>query len=145
MTSYKIAQLIKKAIDFENITAPLGPQIPPMPNMMDEDGEEQILYRCQPKGRSLIGHTSGLGSEKINGLFAFEKPEMIFKTYSWIHMRKNIDDYEMITFLGKIIDRPADSEGVVVIPTEILSKVPLKEFASKIGVPLNKAAGRRKN
>ena len=139
MSRSKADEILKKAEEFEQLTENLAPSTRPPP-FMDEGPDDQILYRAQPIGRSLTGHTSGLAHEKVNGIFAFEEPEMLFQTYSWLHMRKNMDKYEMITFLGKVVDRPADSEGVVVIPGRIVSKVPLREFAERTGVSLDKAS-----
>lgn len=65
------------------------------------------------------------------GIFAFDHPEKLFDTYSWIHMKKNPDNYEMIIFKGKLIDKPTNSEGVVVKPEEILDKVPLRDWARR--------------
>ena len=143
MSRSKIDKLLKKAQEFEQLTKSLAPSAQPPPFMdepTDEQPDEQILYRAQPKGKSLTGHTSGLAHEKVNGIFAFEDPEMLFQTYSWSHMKKRLDEYEMITFLGKIVDRPADSEGVVVIPGRIISKVPLRQFAKQTGAILDNAA-----
>jgi 2'-5' RNA ligase len=90
----------------------------------------EIFYRAQPKGKDIFHHQSGLAYEKVPGIFAFEKPDKIFETYSWLHMRKNINDYEMIIFKGELIERPEDSEGVVVKPEQIISKIPLIDFAA---------------
>ena len=89
----------------------------------------QTLYRIQPKGKELIGHTSGLAYEKVPGIFAFERPEQVFDTYTWLHIRrKGLKDYEMVEFLGKVVDRPANSEGVVVQPIQVLSRTPMTEW-----------------
>lgn len=118
MVRSQINRILKKAELFEKLAESLM-------------AEPQIFYRAQPKGKSLFHHTSGLAYEKVPGIFAFENPEKIFDTYSWVHMSKNPDDYEMITFKGKLVDRPADSEGVVVKPEQIIEQVPLTDFAKK--------------
>jgi len=139
MIRSKIDEILKKAEAFEQLTEHLSPSTVPPP-FMEEQPQEQVLYRAQPKGRGLAGHTSGLAYEKVNGIFAFETPEQLFDTYSWLHMRKNIDDYEMITFLGQIVDRPVDSEGVVVNPVRIISRIPLRKFVEQVGMPLEQAS-----
>lgn len=117
MTSSKIDQILKLAEAFEELAGKGSPS--------------QVFYRANPIGKSLFGHTSGLASEKVSGIFAFEDPNMLFDTYSWIHMKKNPENYELVTFKGKLVDRPADSEGVVVEPEEVLSKMPLSDFAKQ--------------
>ena len=42
------------------------------------------FWRVQPKGKLLMGHTSGLAYEKVEGIFAFEDPMTLFDTYTWI-------------------------------------------------------------
>lgn len=123
MNRYQINNIVKKAILFHKLAQEIVGELP------EEDS--QIFYRAQPKNRDLFGHTSGLAYEKVPGIFAFEDPSMLFDTYSWIHMKKNLDNYEMITFEGKLIDKPADSEGVVVKPEQIIEKVPLRDFVQR--------------
>lgn len=92
----------------------------------------EIYYRVQPKGTDLFNHTSGLGYEKVNGIFAFEDIRDLFNTYSWLHMKKDIDNYEVISFFGDLIDKPINSEGVVVKPEIILNKMPLKKLEKQL-------------
>jgi hypothetical protein len=89
-------------------------------------------YRCQPKGKSLLTHTSGLAYEKVPGIFAFEDPTDLFDTYTWLHIRKRLSEYEMVRFVGELVDRPADSEGVVVKPVSILSRTPLEVWVRAV-------------
>lgn len=114
----KISILIRRAELFEELST-------------EKDNPLHTFYRAQPKDKDLFGHTSGLAFEKVPGIFAFENPETLFDTYSWLHMKKNLDNYEMIKFKGVLIDKPADSEGVVVKPQQILEKIPLEEFAKR--------------
>jgi len=120
MARSKIDELLKKAQEFEQLTQQVQPEEP-----------LGVYYRSQPVGKDLFGHTSGLAYEKVPGIFAFEDPSQLFGTYSWIHMKKNLDNYEMIKFLGKLVDKPADSEGVVVEPKQVIQKVPLRDFAKQ--------------
>jgi hypothetical protein len=92
--------------------------------------ELHTYYRVQPKGKSIHTHQSGLAYEKVPGIFAFEDPNTIYDTYTWIHIQKNINNYEIIKFLGELVDRPSDSEGVVVKPEKILERIPMKAFVS---------------
>jgi hypothetical protein len=84
----------------------------------------------QPKGKSLEGHQSGIAYEKVPGIFAVEKAPQLYDTYSWIHFTKkqNIGENEMVKFRGHLVDRPEDSEGVVVKPHQVLERVPLHEW-----------------
>lgn len=91
------------------------------------------FFRVQPKGRSLFGHTSKLASDPVRGLFAFEDPAMLFETYTWLHVKKHISSYEMVIFEGRIIERPADSEGVVVQPIQELSRLALRDWLDQAG------------
>lgn len=85
-------------------------------------------YRAQPNGLSLFGHRSKLGSDPVHGIFAYEDPSVLFRTYSWLHIRKRLPQYEMLTFEGKLVDRPEDSEGVVVLPTREISRIPMSQW-----------------
>lgn len=67
------------------------------------------------------------------GVFAFENPETLFGTYSWIHVSKNLPKYEMIEFEGRLVDRPSDSEGVVVEPLREIRRTPMLEWLPKNG------------
>jgi hypothetical protein len=97
----------------------------PLPN-------EQVFYRVQPKGKSIHTHTSGLAYEKVPGIFAFDDPAQLFDTYTWLHVKKNINDYELIKLLGKEVERPPDSEGVVVQPKQVMERIPLKEWVESL-------------
>jgi len=103
--------------------------------------ELELLWRTQPIGQSLSGHRSGLAYTKTPGIFAFTAPEQLFDTYTWLHARKRIDDYEVIEFLGDVIDRPVDSEGVVVKPRTIVQRIPLRDFAQQYGAQENPRRG----
>jgi len=126
MKQIRSDSILKQAILFEKLAQETIPEVP--------KENSQIFYRAQPKGKDLFGHTSGLAYEKVQGIFAFEEPDKIFDTYSWVHMRKNIDNFEMIKFLGKLIDKPIDSEGVVVEPEKIIDKTPLRDFIQQFNV-----------
>ena len=89
---------------------------------------EQRFYRIQPKGMGVDQHTSGLGSEPVNGLFAFEHPEQPQDTYTWIHANKRPQDYEVLEMGGNVVDRPADSEGVVIKPGQVFHRQPLSDW-----------------
>lgn len=126
MSQIKYSSILKLAIQFEKLAQEAVAELP--------EEASQVFYRAQPKGKDLFGHTSGLAYEKVPGIFAFEEPDKLFDTYSWIHMKKNLDNFEMIKFLGKLIDKPADSEGVVVEPEEILEKTSLRDFVQQLGI-----------
>lgn len=99
---------------------------------LHEASTPEIFYRVQPKGKSLFGHTSGLAYEKVPGVFAFTDPEQLFDTYTWIHVRKSLSNYEMVKFRGRVIDRPDDSEGVVVEPESELERLPLEQWLATL-------------
>jgi hypothetical protein len=90
-------------------------------------------WRVQPNGRSLFGHSSKLGAEPVRGLFAFANPETLFDTFTWIHVRKRIDSYQMVEFEGFLATCPDDSEGVVVIPAIEVERVPLADWLRSVG------------
>lgn len=91
-------------------------------------------YRVQPKGLALTRHLSRLGSNQVEGIFAFEKIQTLFHTYTWIHVAKDLGKYELVEFKGELLESPADSEGVVVKPIQILRRTPMIEWiASKLG------------
>lgn len=120
MKKYKIDNILKKAEMFQKMA----------------ENTSEIFFRAQPIGKDLFNHTSKLAYEKVPGVFAYKDPRKIFETYSWIFMKKKIDEYEMIKFMGTLIDSPDDSEGLVVKPERILEKIPLKDFAIKY-LPIN--------
>jgi len=91
------------------------------------------FYRVQPKGLSLVGHRSRLGASPVEGVFAFEDPDTLFGTYSWIHISKKLPNYEMIEFEGLVVERPSDSEGVVVDPLREIRRTPMVEWLPKHG------------
>jgi hypothetical protein len=85
--------------------------------------ETVSCYRVQPAGLSLEGHVSGLASEKVQGIFAFEGDgtdlSALLDTYTAIHVAREVragKAYEIVTFLAAVVARPADSEGIVVTP-----------------------------
>jgi hypothetical protein len=86
------------------------------------------FYRVQPKGMKLFGHRSKLGAEPVGGVFAFENPDTLFGTYSWIHISKQLPKYEMVEFEGRLLESPADSEGVVVEPLREIQRSPMLEW-----------------
>jgi hypothetical protein len=86
------------------------------------------FYRVQPQGLKLIGHRSKLGTSPVGGVFAYENPDTMFGTYSWIYISKRLPAYEMVEFLGRVVERPEDSEGVVVEPLEELARTPMVEW-----------------
>jgi hypothetical protein len=90
--------------------------------------KEARYYRIQPAGLGVSGHTSGLASEPVNGLFAFEHPEQPQDTYTWIHANKHPEKYEVLELGGRLVDRPLDSEGVVIDPGDILHREPLSSW-----------------
>lgn len=57
----------------------------------------------------------------------------MFGTYSWIYISKRIPKYEMIEFEGRLVERPEDSEGVVVEPLRELSHTPLRDWLKQHG------------
>jgi hypothetical protein len=76
------------------------------------------VYRFQPVGKSLHGHTSGLGAEKVEGIFAFTDPSKVYDTITFLHMkRQGLQNYELVKFRAHVVQRPEDSEGVVVRPS----------------------------
>ena len=91
------------------------------------------FYRVQPKGLNLIGHRSKLGTTPVGGVFAYENPDTMFGTYSWIYISKRLPKYEMIEFDGRIVERPSDSEGVVVEPLREIRRTPMVEWLPKHG------------
>ncbi len=91
------------------------------------------FYRVQPKGLKLIGHRSKLGTTPVGGVFAYENPDTMFGTYSWIYISKRLPNYEMIEFEGRLVERPSDSEGVVVEPLREFSRTPMAEWLPKHG------------
>jgi hypothetical protein len=91
------------------------------------------FFRVQPNGLSLFGHRSKLGAEPVVGVFAFEHPDTLFGTYSWIHISKRLPGYEMIEFDGVLLERPSDSEGVVVEPLREICRTPMVEWLPKNG------------
>lgn len=97
-----------------------------------EVAENGTFYRVQPTGKDVFGHTSGLAYEKVKGIFAFTDPEQLFDTYTWIHVKKKINEYEMVTFHGTVVDRPEDSEGVVVAPQKVIKREPLKSWLDSL-------------
>jgi hypothetical protein len=99
--------------------------------MLKEDAQD-VFWRVQPKGKGVLDHTSGLAFEKVDGIFAFTDPSQLFDTYTWIHVRKSVDDYEMVTLTGTIVDRPDDSEGVVIRPEAVLSREPLGSWLASV-------------
>ncbi len=90
-------------------------------------------YRTQPKGLSLFGHRSKLAYEEVGGIFAYEDPAILFNNYSWIYIQKRLPKYEMIEFEGTLVDRPEDSEGVVVLPTREISRTPMIDWLASSG------------
>ena len=90
-------------------------------------------YRVQPIGLKLIGHRSKLGTTPVGGVFAYENPDTMFGTYSWIYISKRLPKYEMIEFDGRIVERPSDSEGVVVEPLREIRRTPMLEWLPKHG------------
>lgn len=90
-------------------------------------------YRVQPKGLSLFGHRSRLGTTPVGGVFAYSQPETMFGTYSWLYIQKRIPKYEMIEFDGRLVEQPEDSEGVVVEPVRELARAPLRDWMSEHG------------
>lgn len=86
-------------------------------------------YRFQPTGKALQGHTSGLAYEKVAGIFAFTDPCMVLDTYTWCHISKHADQYELVCFEGTLVDAPADSEGVVVLPITETYRIPLTAWS----------------
>jgi hypothetical protein len=81
-------------------------------------GATEFVYRFQPVGKSLHGHTSGLGAEKVAGIFAFTDPSKVYDTVTYLHMkRQGLEKYELVKFRAHVVDRPEDSEGVVVRPS----------------------------
>lgn len=119
-------QLLKQAEEYQQLAEQqLGQLSPPL---QEPVGGLRTFYRVQPTGKSLDTHTSGLAYDKVPGLFAFEHPDQLFDTYTWLHVRKAPEQYEMIRFLGKVVDRPADSEGVVVKPDKVLQRTPLVDW-----------------
>jgi len=90
------------------------------------------FYRVQPKGLGVLGHKSKLGAEPVEGVFAYENPETMFGTYSWKYISKRLPDYEMVEIDGRLIDRPPDSEGVVVEPSRVVRRTPISEFAKNL-------------
>jgi hypothetical protein len=92
-----------------------------------------MFYRVQPKGLKLFGHRSKLGSTPVGGVFAYEDPETMFGTYSWIYISKRLDRYEMIEFHGRLVERPTDSEGVVVLPLREIRRTPMVEWLPRNG------------
>jgi len=93
----------------------------------------RTLYRVQPIGTSIFGHSSGLAHRRMAGIFAFEDPHKLFETYTWLHIRKRLDEYELVEFVGTVVDRPADSKGVVAIPSRLVRRTPLRQWVQ--GVP----------
>lgn len=94
----------------------------------------RLFWRVQPKGKSLFsGHRSGLGSEPVEGLFAFEDPVALCQTYTWLHTRRTIRNFEMVGFRGRVIERPSDSEGVVVLPRVEVTRLPLGLWLAELG------------
>ena len=91
------------------------------------------FYRVQPIGMRLIGHRSKLGTTPVGGVFAYEDPSTMFGTYSWIYISKRLPKYEMIEFEGRIVERPADSEGVVVTPIREISRTPMLQWLAQSG------------
>jgi hypothetical protein len=91
-----------------------------------------VFWRVQPAGRNLFGHQSRLAFDKVAGIFAFADPRQLFDTYTWIHVRKNVNAYEMISFLGEVTDEPPDSEGVVVKPERVLTREPLVTWLDRV-------------
>lgn len=91
----------------------------------------ETLYRVQPTGRAIKGHTSRLGAEPVAGIFAFRSAETLFGTVTWLHVRKNLADYEMVRFVGRVTDCPDDSEGVVAQPITEGVRVPMTEWLAK--------------
>ena len=91
------------------------------------------FYRVQPIGLKLIGHRSKLGTTPVGGVFAYENPDTMFGTYSWIYISKRLPKYEMIEFEGRIVERPSDSEGVVVEPLREYRRTPMVEWLPKHG------------
>lgn len=91
------------------------------------------FWRVQPKGAKLFGHKSGLAYEKQEGIFAFEDPLLLFDTYTWIKVKKNLDAYEMVVFEGRVLARPEDSEGIVVHPLRERSRMPMRRWLETIG------------
>jgi hypothetical protein len=81
----------------------------------------------------LIGHRSKLGSTPVGGVFAYEDPATMFGTYSWLYIRKRLPKYEMIEFEGRIVERPSDSEGVVVTPLREVSRTPMVQWLAQSG------------
>ena len=92
------------------------------------------FWRVQPNGASLFGHRSKLGAVAVEGVFAFTDPKLMFQTYTWIHVKKRPQNFEMVSFAGEIVAQPEDSEGVVVEPQNELSREPLVNWLSSIGV-----------
>lgn len=92
-----------------------------------------LYYRTQPNGLSLFGHRSKLAYTEVGGIFAYEDPSTLFRNYSWLHIRKRLPQYEMLTFEGKLVDRPEDSEGVVVLPTREISRTPMIQWLAENG------------
>lgn len=86
------------------------------------------FYRVQPIGLKLIGHRSKLGTTPVGGVFAYENPDTMFGTYSWIYISKRLPKYEMIEFDGRIVERPSDSEGVVVEPLREIRRTPMVKW-----------------
>lgn len=109
----------------------LPPKVMPLPPTSHVRMKE-LFYRVQPKGKELKGHTSNLGSyQQVPGVFAFQDPQQLFDTATWLHVRKNLPAYEMITFTGTEVERPADSEGIVVEPHIIVSREPMTEWVKQ--------------
>lgn len=96
-----------------------------------------VFWRVQPKGLKVTGHTSGLGAEKVRGLFAFTDPSHLFGTYTWLHVRKHLADYEMLAISGSITEAPDDSEGVVIEPKRVVFRQPLREWIVDNGYERN--------
>ena len=94
-------------------------------------GATKLFWRVQPRGRSIFAHRSGLASDTTEGIFAFEDPVTLCDTYTWIHMRTRMRNYEMVGFRGRVIDRPSDSEGVVVLPIKEVTRIPVGQVPKR--------------
>jgi hypothetical protein len=101
--------------------------------VVESDSTTMLFYRTQPNGLSLFGHRSKLGADPVPGIFAYENPETLFQNYSWLYIRKRLPQYEMIVFEGKLVERPSDSEGVVVLPKREISRTPMIQWLAENG------------
>ena len=100
--------------------------------LLAEDVDSGTFYRVQPNGKDVFGHISGLAYEQVPGIFAFTDPQQLFDTYTWIHVKKKVSDYEMVTFQGTVVERPEDSEGVVVKPERVIDRMPLEDWLQSL-------------